>query len=83
MTSWTEVSLFEKLGGQALEDRPPPVTSMVTLNPYSDRIFLKQLVKEVATGMPAGVSNSTHRAERVITLVEWVKGMREMGCVTY
>ena len=69
MTSWTEVSLIEKPGGQGLEDRPLPVTSMVTLNPYSDHIFLKQLVKAVATGMPAGASNSTHRAERVITLV--------------
>jgi len=71
VTSRTEVSPAETLGGQGSEDRPPPVTSTVTL------------VKVVAAGMAAGASNSTPRAERVITLVQWVKGMREMGCTTY
>jgi hypothetical protein len=59
------------------------VTSTVTPNPYSDPTFLEQWVKAVAAGMAAGASNYTPRAERVITLVQWVKGMREMGCTTY
>jgi len=83
VTSRIEVSPAETLGGQGSEDRPPPVTSTVTPNPYSDPTFLEKLVKVVAAGMAAGASNSTPRAERVITLVQWVKGMREMGCTTY
>ena len=70
VTSRTEVSPAKTPGGQGSEDRPPPVTSTVTSNPYLDPIFLKQLVKAVATGMGAGASNSTPRAERVITLVQ-------------
>jgi len=65
----TEVSPAETLGGQGSEDRPPPMTSTVTLNPYSDPTFLEKLVKAVAAGMAAGASNSTPRAKRVITLV--------------
>ena len=83
VTSRIEMSPAETLGGPGSEDRPPPVTSTVTPNPYSDPIFLEKLVKAVAAGMAAGASNSTPRAERVITLVQWVKGMREMGCTTY
>lgn len=83
ITSRTQVSPAETPGGQGSEDKPPPVTSTVTPNPYSDPTFLEQLVKAVAAGMAAGASNSTPRAERVITLVQWVKGMREMGCTTY
>ncbi|KAL9405108.1 hypothetical protein Peur_002080 [Populus x canadensis] len=70
-------------GGQGSEDRPPLVAPTVTPNPYSDPTFLEQLVKAIATGMAAGASNSTPRVERVVTLVHWVKGMREMGCTTY
>ena len=33
--------------------------------------------------MTVGASNSTPLAERVITLVQWVKDMQEMGCMTY
>jgi len=29
------------------------------------------------------MSSPTPRAERVVTLVEWVKGMQEMSCTTY
>jgi aspartyl-tRNA synthetase len=37
----------------------------------------------VITGI-AGVSSITQlRVEKVVTIVNWVKGMREMGCVTY
>jgi hypothetical protein len=72
VTSRTEVSPSKTPGGQGSEDRPPPVTSTVTPNPYSDPTFLEQLVKAVAAGMAAGASNSTPRAERVITLFQWV-----------
>ena len=70
-------------GGQGPEDRPPPMASTVTPNPYSDPTFLEQLVKAIATGMVVGASNSTPQAERVVILVQWVKGMWEMGCMTY
>ena len=83
VTSRIEVSPAETLGGQGSEDRPPPVTSTITPNPFSDPTFLEQMVKAVAAGMATGASNSTPRAERVITLFQWVKGMREMGCTAY
>ena len=70
-------------GGQGPEDRPPLVALTVTANPYSDPTFLEQLVKAVVAGMAAGASNSTPQVERVVTLVQWVEGMREMGCMTY
>lgn len=54
----------------------------VAPNPYSDPTFLEQIVKVVAAGM-AKVSGSAPRQVRVVTLVHWVKGMREMGCVTF
>ena len=54
----------------------------VAPNPYSDPVFLEQIVKVVAVGM-AEASGSAPRQERVVTLVHWVKGMREMGCVTF
>jgi hypothetical protein len=42
------------------------------------------LVKAVVVvGMVVGMSSPAPRAERVVTLVEWVKGMQEMGCTTY
>ena len=62
---------------------PPPMTSTITLNPYLDPMFFEQLVKVVVAGMVVGASNSTPRAERVITLIQWVKDMQEMGCTTY
>jgi len=54
----------------------------VAPNPYFDPTFLEQIVKVVAAGM-AKVSGSAPRQVRVVTLVHWVKGMREMGCVTF
>jgi hypothetical protein len=78
-----EVLLPGAVGDQGLEDRPPLVAPKVTPNLYSDPIFLEQLVKAIAARMAAGASNSTPRVERVVTLVQWVKGMHEMGCTTY
>jgi hypothetical protein len=59
------------------------VAPTVTPNPYSDPTFPEQVVKAVAAGMATSASNSTPRAERIVTLVQWVNGMREMGCTTY
>jgi hypothetical protein len=41
------------------------------------------VVKAVAIGMIWGTSHLTSRSEKAINLVQWVKGMREMGCTTY
>ena len=44
-TSRIEVSPAKTSGDQGLEDKPPLVTSTITLNPYLDPIFFEQLVK--------------------------------------
>ena len=75
--------LLEETGGHRLGNRSPPAASITIPNPYSDSVFLEQLVKAVVAGMAAGTSIPAPRAERVVTLVEWVKGMHEMGCTTY
>jgi hypothetical protein len=69
--------------GQGPKDRPPLAVPTATPNPHSNLAFLEQLVKAVAVGMVAGTSNPAPRVERVITLIQWVKGMQEMGCTTY
>jgi hypothetical protein len=33
--------------------------------------------------MAAGASSTAPRLGGVVTIVQWVKGMREMGCMTY
>jgi hypothetical protein len=62
---------------------PPPVAPVAGSNPFSDPAFMEQIVRAVAAGMVAGASNTTPRAEGVVTIVQWVKGMREMCCTTY
>jgi hypothetical protein len=49
--------------------------------PYSDLAFLEQIVRVVVAGMAEAFSLAL-KPERVVTLVLWVKRMREMGCVT-
>lgn len=71
------------MGSQGLEDRSPPATPTATPNPYSDPVFLVQLVKAIATGMVASTSSLAPRVKRVVTLVQWVKGMREMSYIIY
>jgi len=40
-------------------------------------------VRVIAAGMAARASSTTPRLDRVVTIIQWVKGMREMGYVTY
>ena len=52
-------------------------------NPFLDPAFMDHIVRVVAAGMAAGASNTTLRSGGVVTIVQWVKGMRDMGCMTY
>ena len=52
-------------------------------NPFSDPAFMKHIVRAVAAGMVARASNTTLRSGGVVTIVKWVKGMKEMSCITY
>jgi hypothetical protein len=44
---------------------------------------MEHIVRAVAAGMVAGASNTTPRSRGIVTIVQWVKGMREMSCMTY
>ena len=70
-------------GGHRQGNRPPLAAPATIPNPYSDFAFLEQLVKAIVVGMAASTFSLAPWAERVVTLVEWVKGMQEMGCTTY
>jgi hypothetical protein len=59
------------------------VEPVAVSNPFSDPAFMENIVRVVATGMVAGASSTTPRSGGVVTIVQWVKGMREMGCMTY
>jgi hypothetical protein len=58
-----------------------PRVPVVAPIPYSDLAFLEQIVRVVVAGMAEAFSLAL-KPERVVTLVLWVKRMREMGCVT-
>jgi hypothetical protein len=62
---------------------PPLVAPVAGSNPFSDPAFMEQIVRAIVAGMVAGASNTTPRAGGVVIIVQWVKGMREMGCTTY
>ena len=62
---------------------PPPVAPVAESNLFSDPTFMEHIVRAVAAGMVAGASNTTPRSGGIVTIVQWVKGMREMGCMTY
>jgi hypothetical protein len=62
---------------------PPLVEPVAGSNSFSDPAFMEHIVIAVAAGMVAGASSTTLRSEGVVTIVQWVKGMREMGCMTY
>jgi hypothetical protein len=49
-------------------------------NPFSDLAFMDHIVR---ARMVVGASSTALRLRGVVTIVQWVKGMREMGCVTY
>jgi hypothetical protein len=59
------------------------VEPVVVSNPFSDPAFMEHIVRAVAAEMVAGASNTAPRSGGVVTIVQWVKGMREMGCMTY
>ena len=62
---------------------PPPVAPVAGSNPFLDPAFMEHIVRAVAAGMVVGASNTTPRSGGVVIIVQWVKGMREMGCMTY
>jgi hypothetical protein len=59
------------------------VVSIAASNPVSDLAFMDHIVRAVATGMVARASSTTPRLGGAVTIMQWVKGMREMSCVTY
>jgi hypothetical protein len=62
---------------------PPPVEPVAGSNPFSDPAFMEHIVRVVAARMVEGASGTAPRTGGVVTIVHWVKGMREMGCMTY
>jgi len=62
---------------------PLPVAPVAESNLFSDPAFMQHIVRAVAAGMVAGTSNMTPRSGGIVAIVQWVKGMREMGCMTY
>jgi len=78
-----DVSMLEVSNRQGGDNIPPPVAPVARSNPFSDPAFMEQIARVVAAGMVAGASNTTPRAGGVVTIVQWVKGMREMGCTAY
>jgi hypothetical protein len=44
---------------------------------------MDHLVRSLTAGMAAKAFSTAPRLERVVTIVQWVKGMQEMGYVTY
>jgi len=61
----------------------PPVAPAIVSNPFLDPAFMDHIVRVVAVGMAARASSTALRSGRVVTIVQWVKGMRNMGCMTY
>jgi hypothetical protein len=78
-----EVLLCRAMSGQGPKDRPPPATPMATPNPYSDPFIFGATSQGCSSRDNCRNIQSCLSAERVVTLVQWVKGMREMGCTTY
>ena len=62
---------------------PPPRASVVGSNPFLDLAFMEHIVRVVTVGMVVGASSTDARSGGVVTIVQWVKGMREMSCMTY
>jgi len=78
-----DVSMPEVSDRRGEDNIPPPVEPVAGSNPFSDPAFMEHIVRVVAAGMVAGASGTTPRTGGVVTIVHWVKGMREMGCMTY
>jgi len=77
------VSMLEVSEKQGEDNIPPPVEPVAGSNPFSDPAFMEHIVRAVAVGMVAGASGTAPRTGGIVTIVHWVKGMREMGCMTY
>jgi hypothetical protein len=78
-----DVSMLEISDKQGGDNIPPPVEPVVGSNPFSYPAFMEHIVRTVAVGMVVGASSTAPRSGGVVTIVQWVKGMREMGCMTY
>jgi hypothetical protein len=59
------------------------VALVVRSNLFSDPAFMEHIVRAVATRMAAGASSIALRSGGVVIIMQWVKGLREMGCMTY
>jgi hypothetical protein len=59
------------------------VAPIAESNIFSDPAFMEHVVRAVAARMVEGTFNTTPRSGGIVTIVQWVKGMREMGCMTY
>jgi hypothetical protein len=44
---------------------------------------MDHIVRAVAAGMAAGASSVAPKSGGVVTIVQWVRCMRGMGCMTY
>jgi len=62
---------------------PPSVAPIVGLNPFLDLSSMDHIVRAVTVGMAAGASSTAPRSGRVVTIVQWVRCMRGIGCMTY
>jgi len=78
-----DVSMPEVSDRHGGDNIPPTVAPVARSNPFSDPAFMEHIVRAVAAGMVAGASSTTPRLGGVVTIVQWVKGMREMGYMTY
>jgi len=78
-----DVSMPQGSNIQRGDNIPPPVAPVAESNLFLDPAFMEHIVRAVAAGMVAGASNTTPRLGGIVTIVQWVKGIREMGCMTY
>jgi hypothetical protein len=78
-----DVSIPEVSDRWGGDNIPVPVAPVARSNPFSDPAFMEHIVRAVAAGMVAGASSTAPRSGGVVTIVQWVKGIREMGCMTY
>jgi hypothetical protein len=62
---------------------PPSVALVAGSNPFLDPTSMDHIVRAVAVEMAAGASSTTPRPWGVVTIVQWVRCMRGMGCMTY
>jgi len=44
---------------------------------------MDHIVRAIAAGMATGAFSATLRSGGVVTIVQWVRCMRGMGCMTY